>query len=196
MNCLSYLTAPWRCCSIGTVLCVIALSLMGMPAGVEAKATRSTNIALTSDGSKLVAVNTDANSVTVFAVAGDGRSLNPLAEIPVGNEPYCVAINGNSSAYVTNGASRSVWVIDLNTLGVSHAIRVGYEPRGCALTPDGNLLYVANHTTGSVSVIDTASKTVVRTIKVGGNPMAIAITNIPVERCQPWRANARAGSPR
>ncbi len=160
------------------LLCLVALGLVTIPASVYARPTRSTNIALTSDGTKLVNVNTDANSVTVFAVENGGQSLRRLAEIPVGREPHCVAVKGNGRAYVTNGHSDSVSVINLNTLKATKEIPVGTEPRGCALTPGGRRLYVANHTEGTVSVIRTSTNTTIDPpIEVGGNPMAIAITD-------------------
>jgi YVTN family beta-propeller protein len=162
--------------SIATLVCLITIGLAALPASVYAAASRSTNIALTEGDQKLVAVNTDSNSVTVFEVKGGGGSLRRLAEISVGREPHCVAVKGNNRAFVTIAQSGSVWVIDLNKLKVTKKIQVGTEPRGCALAPNGRL-YVANHTEGTVSVIDTSSERVIDTIGVGGNPFAIAIDN-------------------
>ena len=51
-------------------------------------------------------------------------------------------------AYVTNGISGTVSVVDLVQGRVAATDPGGTEPRGCALTPDGSLLYVANHTAG------------------------------------------------
>ncbi|MGH8607806.1 MAG: hypothetical protein ACREX9_10440, partial [Gammaproteobacteria bacterium] len=160
--------------SIATLVCLVFIGLAALPASANDASTRSTNIALTQDGQKLVAVNTDSNSVTVFDVKGGGGSLRQLAEISVGREPHCVAVKGNNRAYVTIAQSGSVWEINLNTFKVTEKIEVGTEPRGCALAPNGSL-YVANHTEGTVSVINTSSLKVVDTIEVGGNPFAIAI---------------------
>lgn len=174
MNILQGVTLTFR--SIATMVCLISVGLAALPASVYAASNRSTNIALTKGGQKLVAVNTDSNSVTVFEVKGSGGSLRQLAEISVGREPHCVAVKGNNRAFVTIAQSGSVWVIDLNTFKVTKKIKVGTEPRGCALAPNGRL-YVANHTEGTVSVIDTSSEQVIDTIGVGGNPFAIAIDN-------------------
>ena len=101
-----------------------------------------------------------------------------LAEIPVGLEPRCVAVHPNDEeAYVTNGISGTVSVINLKKLRLIKTITVGTEPRGCALTPNGRFLYVANHTAGTVSIISTASRAVVGTVPVGGNPTAVAVSN-------------------
>ena len=57
-------------------------------------------------------------------------------------------------------------------------IKVGTEPFGCALTPDGSRLYVANQSSETVSVIDTKQDRVIETIEkgVGTKPHGIAIT--------------------
>ena len=52
--------------------------------------TRSSPIAITSDNKFVWSVNPDNNSVSVFEVAGDANEK--VAEIPVGTEPWCVAI--------------------------------------------------------------------------------------------------------
>ncbi len=143
--------------------------------------TRSTNIALA--GSQLVVVNHETNSVSVFRTTGgssSGEVLRKLAEIPVGREPHCVALDrGGRRAFVTNSASGTVSVVAVRGVAsrVVKEIPVGTEPRGCALTPRGDLLYVANHTAGTVSVIDAHSLQVFDTVELGGNPTAIAITN-------------------
>jgi YVTN family beta-propeller protein len=104
-----------------------------------------------------------------------------LAEIGVGLEPRCVAVHPNDEvAYVTNGLSATVSVVDLVLGLVVRSVPTGTEPRGCALTPNGNLLYVANHTEGTVSIFFTGNPLnpiPVGAVPVGRNPTAIAITN-------------------
>jgi YVTN family beta-propeller protein len=142
--------------------------------------THSTTIALTSDETRLVVVNREANSVSIIRVKDEhGNDVYAkLDEIGVGEEPRCVAVHPTDrAAYVTNGITGTVSVVDLVQGREVKQIKVGTEPRGCALTPDGSLLYVANHTAGTVSIIDTAEWTVWGTVFVGRNPTAIAITD-------------------
>ncbi|MGH8565100.1 MAG: hypothetical protein ACREXW_13860 [Gammaproteobacteria bacterium] len=152
-----------------------SLTLLGVcPAG-QAASTRSTSIALTGNGTRLVNVNHEADSVTLFDVRG--RSLRKIAEIPVGQEPHCVAVDPRGGdIFVTNGADGTVSAISPATRRV-RTIPVGTEPRGCALTPDGERLFVANHTAGTVSIINTSRRRVIGTVNVGGNPFAIAVTD-------------------
>ena len=58
-----------------------SLTLLGVWPASQAAPTRSTNIALTGNGTRLVNVNHEADSVTLFDVRG--RSLRKVAEIPV-----------------------------------------------------------------------------------------------------------------
>src|SRR5215813_14010455 len=162
---------------------VLAAVLIGLVGLAAAAPTRSTTIALTSDETRLVVVNREANTVSIVQVkdANGNDVANKLAEIGVGQEPRCVAIHPTDrAAYVTNGISGTVSVIDLVLNREVAQIPVGTEPRGCALTPDGSLLYVANHTEGTVSILLTGnplSPIPAGAVQVGGNPMAIAITD-------------------
>jgi YVTN family beta-propeller protein len=160
--------------------------------GSHPAATRSSPIAITSDDNFVWSVNPDNNSVSVFKVAGDQNKK--VAEIPVGKEPWCVAIksvkeddkNHQSSrkndddrakVYVTNMVSGTVSVIDEKKLAVIKDIKVGTEPFGCALSPDGRTLYVSNQSSNTVSVIDTRRDSVIKTIGgVGAKPHGLAIT--------------------
>jgi YVTN family beta-propeller protein len=140
------------------------------------QATRSSPIAITSDDKFVWSVNPDNDSVSVFDVSGDANTK--VAEVPVGKEPWCVAITpDDEKVYVTNMASGTVSVIDAHTRAQIDTIKVGTEPFGCALTPDGKRLYVANQSSGTVSVINTQNDRVLRTIQnVGEKPHGVAIT--------------------
>ena len=158
----------------------MATPVEGATKALKGLPTHSTTIDLSSNGSLLVNVNTDANSVTVFQVQGPDN-LQKLAEIPVGREPHSVAVRvrnvSSDEAFVTNAQSGTVSIVNLQQLKVVGEIQVGTEPRGCAMTPNGSLLFVANHTSGTVSVINTQSRSVINTINVGGNPFAIAVSD-------------------
>jgi YVTN family beta-propeller protein len=166
-------------------------------------ATRSSPIAITSDNKFVWSVNPDNDSVSVFRVAKDANKK--IKEIDVGKEPWCVAIappdkdddkwkwkkkkhhddddDEGIKVYVTNMVSGTVSVIEAEAkrkkfeAKVVKTIKVGTEPFGCALTPDGKKLYVTNQSSATVSVIDTKRDKVVETIKdVGTKPHGIAIT--------------------
>src|SRR5262252_5159237 len=163
-----------------TLVVLLAALTAAAPKTADAAPGRSTTIALTSDETRVVVVNRDANSLSIIRVKNkNGIDVsNKIAEIPVGEEPRCVAVRPDDRfAFVTNAISATVSVVNLAQNRVVKEIKVGTEPRGCALTANGSLLYVANHTEGTVSIIDTASRAVVGTVQVGGRPLAVAITD-------------------
>jgi YVTN family beta-propeller protein len=181
------LTAFCGSATLALAMAGVLTAALGVTAPKKAGAapTHSTTIALTSDEQRLVVVNREANSISIIRVKNaNGKDVaDKIDEIPVGEEPRCVAIHpSDRAAYVTNAISGTVSVVNLNQRRVVAEIpNVGSEPRGCALTADGSFLYVANHTEGTVSIIDTSrplhpvfggSK-----VQVGGRPWAIAITD-------------------
>jgi YVTN family beta-propeller protein len=83
-------------------------------------------LALTPDGTRLLAVNTPDHRLSVFELSGELPKL--VAEIPVGLEPVSVAVRNDSEAWVTNWLSDSVSVINLTTGNVVRTIDVGDEP--------------------------------------------------------------------
>src|SRR5499433_3897909 len=174
------------------ILVVVLIGLVGIGAAAQRNnrksanrdgPTRSTTIALTSDETRLVVVNREANSVSIIQVKDNNGNdvARKIVEIGVGEEPRCVAVHPTDrAAYVTNGISGTVSVVDLVRGRVAATIPGFTEPRGCALTPDGSLLYVANHTAGTVSIVVTSNPlnpTLDGAVQVGGRPTAIAITD-------------------
>jgi len=161
------------------IWCTIAIPalLISSPRTIaDSSATASSPIGLTSDDRFVWVVNPDNNSVSALEVGNDVN--RKISEIPVGEEPQCLAVTGdNRKVYVTNRRSGTVSVIDAESLQVIKTIKVGTEPFGCALTPDGRRLYVANFSSDDVSVINTHGDVVIKTIDdVGPRPAAVAIT--------------------
>jgi len=78
-------------------------------------------------------------------------------------------------AYVTNGKSNTVSVIDLRTFEPAKTIAVGIEPTGVAANSKKNEVYVVNTGSNNVSVIDAEKNAVVATIGVHGKPYFIDV---------------------
>jgi YVTN family beta-propeller protein len=145
------------------------------PAWAAGDDPRSTNIALNRGGTLLFVANREADSLTIFQVGTvDGEVLTKLDEVRVGEEPVCVAADGDR-AFVVNAVSGTVSVVQRTGKGFEEATEfaVGTEPRGCALS--GTRFYVTNFTDGTVAVVDTQSRQVVDRVDVGGNPYGITI---------------------
>jgi YVTN family beta-propeller protein len=85
--------------------------------------------------------------------------------------------NYREYAYVTNGQSGTVTVLDVVNVRVDRELAVGQNPVAVAASPNRNEVYVVNSnaegTEGSVSVVDAEKNAVVATIPVHRRPVAI-----------------------
>src|SRR5207249_3404550 len=79
-------------------------------------------------------------------------------------------------AYITNGKSNTVSVIDLRTFAPIRTLKVGMEPTGIAANSKKNEIYVVNTGSNNVSVIDAERNQVVATIGVHGKPYFIEVS--------------------
>ena len=78
-----------------TVVVLLAALTAAAPKKADAAPGRSTTIALTSDETRVVVVNHDANSLSIIQVKNKNRNdvSNKIAEIAVGEEPRCVVVH-------------------------------------------------------------------------------------------------------
>ena len=105
-----------------------------------------------------------AATTLLLAVSGCRRSHFP--DIPPGYREF---------AYVTNGASNTVSVLDLVYLRQDRTLEVGTNPTGIAVNPQRNEVYAVNTQSGTVSVIDTENNRVAATIGVHRQPYFISV---------------------
>lgn len=95
-----------------------------------------------------------------------GCRRNGFPDVPAGYHEF---------AYVSNGGSNTVSVLDLVYLRQDRTLRVGDDPTGLAVNPVRNEVYVVNTKSDSVSVIDAETNNVVATIPVRHRPYAISV---------------------
>ncbi len=147
-------------------------------------------VAMMPDGTRAYVANTVSGTVTVIDVDLPNHTVSaPSLHIPVGTEPWALALTPNGTRlYVANARSGTVSVVDTatNTV-VSTIFSAGREPRGLAITNDGDAddtdekVYVTsflserlpvladgadNAREGRVKVISTATNAVVATVAV------------------------------
>jgi YVTN family beta-propeller protein len=79
-------------------------------------------------------------------------------------------------AYISNGKSNTVSVIDLRTFEPAKTIAVGLDPTGVAANLRKNEIYVVNSGSNNISVIDAEKNAVVATIGVHGRPFFIDVS--------------------
>ena len=86
-------------------------------------------------------------------------------------------------------AGRYVSSIDTATNTVTDTVKVGSDPYGVAISPDGKMVYVANSGSNNISIINTDANTVTATVPLGNQPEGIAITPDGKKRYM-WRTLA------
>ena len=155
-----------KLCVVSTMCTVFVCSCPSWP--VHA----SGSIAITPDGTTVVVVNPDADSVAAI----DTASATTLDEIIVGRDPRSLALGPDGQRlYVTNHASSTLTILDIHPLTLHAALRVGPDPYGVVADPTGRLVYVAATGADRIDVVDTDRVEVVDTIAVQARPRGLSI---------------------
>jgi YVTN family beta-propeller protein len=103
-------------------------------------------------------------SAALLGLSGCRRSSFP--DVPAGYREF---------AYISNGGSNTVTVLDLVYLRQDRTLQVGTNPTNLAANPVRNEIYVVNTQSGSISVIDADNNRVVATIPVHRLPSFLSV---------------------
>ncbi|HET6408157.1 MAG TPA: beta-propeller fold lactonase family protein [Chthoniobacteraceae bacterium] len=131
-------------------------------------------IALTPDGTRLLALNSTDGRLSVFDVS---NPTNPtpvlIAEIPVGIEPVSVRARTNDEVWVVNEVSDSVSIVSLSRAVVTNTLRVSDEPADVVFA--NGKAYVTCARSNAIKVFDSGSQAELATIALTGlYPRALA----------------------
>jgi YVTN family beta-propeller protein len=83
--------------------------------------------------------------------------------------------NYREYAYISNGGSNTVTVLDVVNMRQDRVISVGVNPAGLAVNPRRNEVYVVNSGSDTVTVIDAEKNTVAATMRVQRQPYSIDV---------------------
>jgi len=100
----------------------------------------------------------------LLGLSGCRRSSFP--DVPAGYREF---------AYISNGGSNTVTVLDLVYLRQDRTLQVGIKPTNLAANPVRNEIYVVNTQSGTISVIDAENNRVVAIIPVHRLPSFISV---------------------
>ncbi len=142
------------------------------------EAAQTNPIRLSPNGTRLFAVNTANNSLSVFDVT-QPRAPLLLAQIPVGVGPVSVNPRSNDEAWVVNQVSNSVSVVSVSKGIVTDTIPTGAgtEPMDVAFA-GLNQAYVSYSRANTIAVFSTLTHGLITAIPVfGGSPRALAVSN-------------------
>ena len=100
----------------------------------------------------------------LLGISGCHRSGFP--DVPAGYREY---------AYISNGGSNTVTVLDLVYLRQDRTLQVGANPTHLAANPVRNEIYVVNTQSGTISVIDAETNRIAATIPVHRLPSFVSV---------------------
>ncbi len=131
-------------------------------------------LAITPDGSKLLALHSTAHSLSVFDIGSPARSTPLLiAEIPVSTAPVTVRARTNDEVWVVNEVSDSISVISLSQRMIIDTLRVPDEPADLVFA--AGKAFVSCSRNARISVFDAANRTSLGSIPIDGiMPRALA----------------------
>ncbi len=155
------------------VLCClfIVAAAFGQSNFVNFEGKQINPIRLSPDGTKLFAVNTPDNRLSIFDIS---NPLNPIltAEIPVGIEPVSVTPFTDDEVWVVNEVSDSISVVSLSRRMVTDTIYVPDEP-GDVVFANGRA-FVTSARKNQIRVFDAVTHASITNIPVfGEHPKAI-----------------------
>ena len=105
-------------------------------------------------------------ALTLLCAALAGCRNTPFPSYPAAYREY---------AYVADGGSNTVTVLDLVDLRLQSTLTVGHNPTGLAVNPKRPEIYAVNSASGTVSVINTVLNRVEATIGVQRRPYFITV---------------------
>jgi len=145
---------------------------------VNFEGAQTNPIRISTDGTRLFAVNTPNGTLSVFNLTVPA-SPALIAEIPVGIEPVSVNINpgvaGNDEAWVTNQISNSVSVVSVSKGIVTDTLYAKVEPSDVVFAK--GLAFVSVARSNMVNVYSASTHVLVKSIKlVGEEPRALAVS--------------------
>ncbi|MCZ6654771.1 MAG: hypothetical protein O7D91_17310, partial [Planctomycetota bacterium] len=135
-----------------SVICVGTASVWAQSSFVNWETPQVHPLALTPDGTRLVAANTPDNRIEVFEVSGKG--ISHLGAVAVGLDPVTVRARTNTEIWVVNHISDSISIVDLSTMNVVQTITTGDEPADVVFAGDPQRAFVTISQLNQIEVYD------------------------------------------
>jgi len=154
----------------------LPLSLAAQNGFVNWETPHVSPLALTPDGTRLLAVNTADNRLEVFDLTGGAPA--PLLAIPVGLDPVSVRARTNDEVWVVNHISDSVSIVSLSGGAVVATLDTDDEPADVVFAGSPERAYVSCSQANTVLVFDPADRSAAPTRLAlrGEDPRAMAVS--------------------
>ncbi|BAU98640.1 YncE family protein [Aurantimicrobium minutum] len=180
----------------------VLIATLGLIAGVAISASATpvlvstipagdnpTNVALSSDGSRLYVMSESSKQLQYFDTSTNTVTATyTLSSITDRRITYIVLSPDGTKLYAAGEPTdttqpSTIYVIDISgsTPVIRSTITTGRQVAGLAITPNGQTLYAANEKSGTISVINTVTNTVTATVEV------TSTTDPSKKLMSPWR---------
>ncbi|HVU22857.1 MAG TPA: YDG domain-containing protein [Opitutus sp.] len=145
---------------------------------VGANPAQPRGLALSPDGATLYAVNQVGAGPNGALSVIDTASNAISATIPLGSQPFYVALNpAGTRAYVTRPIGNVVSVVDTASNTVLANVPVGNLPEGIAVSPDGAHYYTGNVNAHAIGQFNTSDDSAIApAVSANLNPFGLAIS--------------------
>jgi DNA-binding beta-propeller fold protein YncE len=148
------------------------LALLPLAAsGTQERERIPVDVAVTPDGLRALTLHRDGTAALV-----DLRTGEILRETAVGPRPFAAAVSGDGRWGVVTNLRSTLMTIRLDSMSVDQSLKIGYEPRGVALSPDGSTAYVALGGEDAVVAVDLACGAIRGRASVGDEPWDVALS--------------------
>ena len=114
----------------------------------------------------------DENAIGVMNTA----TLELESKIPAGSDPEAFAVHPNGTIYLSNEDAGLATALDPESGEILAEIKVGLEPEGVGVSPDGKHVLVTSESSNMVHVISVADHELVANILVGARPREVAFS--------------------
>ncbi len=106
----------------------------------------------------------------------DTQSMEILRRIPSGSDPEAFDVHPNGNIYLSNEDAGLASVLEPSTGKILAEVKVGIEPEGVTVSPDGKQVWVTSESTSMVHVIRVPEHTISANILVGARPREVAFS--------------------
>ncbi|MES2598576.1 MAG: immunoglobulin domain-containing protein [Verrucomicrobiota bacterium] len=170
---MPFLFSRSRTCACLAALILYATGLAASHAAYQHFEARQVHpLAMTPDGTRLVAVDSTNARVTVFDL-GTGSPVK-VAQIPVGLEPVTARVRTNAEAWIVNEVGDSVSIVNLTNNTITDTLKVGDEPTDVVFAAGKAFVTCARD--NQIRVFNAETRAAAGTISLSGlYPHALAV---------------------
>lgn len=113
------------------------------------------------------------NAIAVLNI----QTLEIDRKIQAGSDPEAFAVHGNGNIYLSNEDEGLASVLDPVSGKILAEIKVGLEPEGVGISPDGKQVLVTSESSNMVHIISVDKNELVANVLVGARPREVAFSS-------------------